>query len=532
MRDWKKKPKYKQTHEQTYEPVKRQSRKKKAVINSQPIISLIIGLGILSVALLTTMFSVRSSGRHDNKLTGDTKQEQEAKETQASLTEVLGVVTDINEESREITLYDISRKESTAYPYSGGTDIVDKYGQTIAMRQLPIGTMVEAAHPKNGMKLTQLKISTKAWEYVGVNNLSIDRSSRVMKIGSSKYKYIDDLIILNGTDFITVYDLAPMDELTVRGYEETIWSITVTRGHGTVKLVDYEGFLGDFITIGYEAIQQIARDMIIMVREGNFNLTVESAKYTATKNITIYRNQETVVTLGDLGPNASKQGRVTFTISPFGADLFVDGKLTTYAGALELNYGKHDIVVSLDGYVTYEGILTVDTAGKNLRIDLPKESSNREATVTETNTETTDNAGSNTNTNTGTNPDPNTGSNANPNTNTNPDVNTNPNANTGTDAEDDIPIVDSGGDDNTQTPFEEDYEVDEDHLIYVQNPVGASVYLNGEFQGISPASFRKVIGAHVLTFIKDGYETTSYSVEVADDHLDTYFNMPDLVKKK
>lgn len=533
MRDWKKKPKFKQINSQIYKSPNRKA-KKKTRIDGQLIANLIIGLGILSVALLSTMFSVRSSGGHSNKLREDTnQQEQEVKETKGSFVEILGVVTEIDETAREITLYDIDRKESLAYPYSGGTDIVDKYDQTIAISQLPLGTMVEALHPRNGTKLTKLKISTKAWEYVGVNNLSIDRSSRVMKIGSSKYKYTDDLMILNGTDFVTVYDLATMDELTVRGYEEMIWSITVTRGHGTVKLEDYEGFLGDFITIGYEAIQQIARDMIIMVREGNFNLTVENKRYTATKNITVYRNQETVVTLGDLGPNAAKQGLVTFTISPFGADLFVDGKLTTYAGALELNYGKHDIVVSLEGYVTYEGILTVDTAGKNLRIDLPKENSNRKATVTETNTEGTGGIGSNANPNTnpntstdpGTNPDPNSNPNSDPGTDTESDPDT------GTNGEDGNSPSDSGGNNGTQTPPGEDYVVDENHLIYVQKPVGASVYLNGEFQGISPVSFPKVIGAHVLTFIKDGYETTSYSVEVANDRLDTYFNMPDLVKK-
>ena len=537
MRDWKKKSKYNQIHNQFDKPMGRHLQKKKAVINSQLITNLIVGLGILSIALLTMMFTARTSGGHGNKLTVDTKQEEESTETQAPLTEVLGVITEIDEEAREVTLYDIARKGSTVYPYSGGTEIVDKYGQTIAIRQLPVGTMVEAVHPQSGNKLVQLKISTKAWEYVGVNNLSIDRSSRVMKIGTSKYKYTDDLIILNDADFVTVYDLAPMDELTVRGYEETIWSIAVTRGHGTVKITDYEGFLGDFITIGYEAIQQIARDMVIMVREGNFNLTVENKKYTATKNITVYRNQETVVTLGDLGPNASKQGMVTFTITPFGADLFVDGKLTTYAGALELDYGKHDIVVSLDGYVTYEGILTLDTAGKNLRVDLPKESSNRKATVTETNTGATDSAGSNTNANTNPGSNNNTSSNNNTGTNTNPNpstgtgTNTDPDTNNGTDGGEDLPTVDSGGTGSTQNPSGEDYVVDEDRLIYVQNPVGASVYLNGEFQGISPASFQKVIGTHVLTFIKDGYETTSYSVEVANDHLDTYFNMPDLVKK-
>jgi hypothetical protein len=475
-------------------------RKKYYTINNRLIMSLLLGLGFLSAILLATMYITgEGAGRSTVPRRDIRAEETEDMVTQPVGTEVLGVVKEIKPEMQEITLYDVRKEELVTFPYSGGTNIVDKYGQRIAISQLPIGTMVEAVYPEQQRKLSDLRISTLAWEYVGVSNLGIDRSHRVMKIASNKYKYTDDIIILDGTEFISVHELAEMDELTVRGYEETIWSITVTRGHGTVKLTDYEAFLGDNITIGYESLQQITKDMVIKVREGNFNLTVEDSDFTATKNITVYRNQETVVSLSDLGPDAAKRGLVTFEISPFGADLFVDGKLTNYADALELTYGKHDIVVSLDGYTTYEGKLDVDNAGSTIRIGLPEESRNEEATVTETETQ------------------PGPGGN-------------------GSKAPGDDNEASEGDDnnsdgDNTDNISNDEFEADERHKIHVQNPIGASVYLNGEYQGTSPTSFTKLIGTHVLTFIKEGYETTSYTVEVSDDNLDTYFNMPDLVKK-
>ena len=478
-------------------------QKKRSNINGRPILSLLLGLGFLSAILLVTMYAVGDDQGRNKRIIRDTgNQEQELPMAESKGNEILGVVTAIEEGPQEITLYNVEKKENETYSYSGGTSIIDKYGQPLAISQLSIGTMVDAVHPVNETKLSKLGISTKAWEYVGVSNLGIDRSKRVMKIAANKYKYTDDILILDGVDFITVNELAEMDELTVRGYEETIWSITITRGHGTVKLIDYEAFLGDNITIGYETMQQIADPMIIKVREGNFNLTVENAKYTATKNITVIRNKETVVTLSDLGPDASKQGLVTFKISPFGADLFIDNKLTTYAKALELTYGEHDIVAALDGYTTFEGKLMVDSAGTTMRIDLPEESKNEEASVIETETGSEGKNPTGSGNNTGTN----TGS---VNETPTPDPTNNP--------------------DNISN---EDYETDEQHKIHVQNPIGASVYLNGEFQGISPVNFPKLIGTHVLTFIKEGYETTSYTVEVSDDNLDTYFNMPDLVKKQ
>jgi hypothetical protein len=518
---------------------------KKKSISGKPIISLLLGLGFLSAILIVTMLtagaSTHSSGNVAVKTSdGASASDGAATSGEASATTtasttgtmptgggtaantmtgqiVLGVVTAINTTTKEIALYDVEKETPVTYSYSGATNIMDKYGQPIAISQIPVGTMIDASHEPNETKLTALAISTKAWEYVGVNNLGIDRSKRVMKIASTKYKYTKDIQILNGEKFINVADLAEQDELNVWGYEETIWSITVTRGHGTVRLKDYDGFLGDFITIGYESIQQIVKDMVITVREGNFNLTVENDKYTATKNITINRDKETVVSLSDLGPEASKVGRVTFDIKPFGADLYVDGVLSSYANPVELEYGEHDLFVSLEGYTAYDGKFTVDSAGKTLRIDLPEESSKGEASVSETKTSDskTDN-GSGTGSN---------GQTADAGGNTGSGTSDTSGTNQGGSQ-----TVDTG-DGTSSNVSNSDFDVDAKHKIYIQNPVGASVYLNGEYMCKSPGSFEKLIGSHVLTFIKDGYQTMSYTVEVADDNLDTYFNMPDLIKK-
>ena len=147
----------------------------------------------------------------------------------------------------------------------------------------------------------KMRISKKAWEYIDVSNLSIDRDMKIMKVGPKKYKYTDDIVILDGENFISVDGLKEQDLLTLRGENEVIWSVTVNKGHGTVRLIDTEGFLGGHVTVGYEAMQEIAENMVITVREGNYNLTVENGKYSATKNVTITRNEETVVSLEGLG---------------------------------------------------------------------------------------------------------------------------------------------------------------------------------------------------------------------------------------
>lgn len=469
----------------------KKEHKKHYKVYSRPIINFLIGLGAFSLILFVSMLTVAGDTRLKRSgNSGSTAEEKQ--QTAVSDTEtMLAVVKEINTEDKLITLFNIEKQETTILFYNGGTDIRDKYGKLMTISQIQPGAMVDAAYQKSNNKLVQLGLSTKAWEYVGVNNFSIDRYEDIMKIASTKYKYTKDVTVIDGLDFIEMESLAQQDLLTVRGYEETIWSVTVTRGHGTVRLEDYEKFLGANITIGYESMQQIVEDLEITVREGDFSLTVENGEYSATKSITVKRNEVTYVSLSDLGP-AVEQGRINFDITPFGADLFIDGELLSYANPIELEYGEHSLVVSLGGYTSYQGTLTVDSASKTLKINLPERSSNKSAIVTETE-DSSDSASGSGNTQT--------------------------------------PMGDSTGTEAEDTSSDSSEIVDKDHKIYIQNPSGASVYLDGDFMCIAPGSFKKVIGDHVITFIMEGYETISYTIEVTNDGLDAYYTFPNMVKE-
>lgn len=468
---------------------KKKEHKNNYKVNSRPILNLLVGLGFFTIIVMVTMmFAAKDTGyQGGSNIANDPVNNQVSPSATPEDGKILAVVKAIDTDNKMISLYDINKKLTKELKYTGGSNITDKYGKLMSASQVKVGTMVDAGVDVTRGKLTDMKISAKAWEYVGVNNFTIDLNVMTMKIASTLYKYGDDVVVLNGQDFDPITTLTEQDELTVRGFEETIYSITVTRGHGTVVLEDYDAFLGSYITIGYEAMQQIIEDTEITVREGSFNLTVDNGKYSATKNITIVRDEVTHVTLSDLGPSASGQGRVVFEITPFGADLYINGEPTSYANPFELEYGNHNIEVSMGGYTTYEGILTVDSAGKTVKIDLPESTSEEEATVSET-------------------------------------ENGSDNSGTGTDSSDSTDTTD----DTTDTSTE---DIDQKHSIYVNKPVGASVYIDGKFKCIAPGNFKKILGTHVITFIQDGYQTMSYTIEVSDDNLDAYYSFADLVKE-
>lgn len=453
----------------------REDTKRKRAI-TRPITTLLIGLSFMSIILLTMMFG-SSPNKSVNKKTNGAEPIQDKQvdsEYGTYDTEILAVVMDYDTSLKKITLLPTESEEPITLSYSGGTDVKDKFGQIITTAQISIGVMVDIGYIKNSSELIKIHESTKTWENVGVNNLTIDPLTMVMKIGTSNYKFKENTVVVDGKDLVSVDNLAEQDVLTVRGYEDTICSITILKGHGTVKLVDIAGFLGGNVTVGYEAMQKVSENLVIPVREGNFNITVENGKYSVTKNIDIIRNEETVVSFDGLGQMAEENGIVTFDINPFGADLFIDGMLTLYANPVKLAYGEHELTVSLGGYTTYEGYLKVDEDKKTVRIDLPEATSSEQADVT---------------------------------------------------------IIDSVTEDISTPSWVNDDDIDDEHFIYVESPMEASVYLNGEYMGTSPIGFEKIIGSHVFTFIREGYETISYTIDVEDDNMDTYISMPELISE-
>jgi hypothetical protein len=477
-------------------------QKNKSRIHSRPILSLLIGLTFFTAILVFALFEAGKSGRPRIRQKPNNQASEEGNNSVEINTpdkRTVAVILDTDKSAGIMHLFDINTNQEIRLNYTGGTSFLDKYDQEISIDRVEKGLIVDISYQSTRNKLIGLNFSKKAWGYIGVNNMTTYPDEKTIKIAKSNYTYIEPFVF-DGDRLIALEDLAIQDELTVRGMDETILSLVVTKGHGTVRIKDYQAFLGGSITVGYEATSQVTENMVFTIREGNYNLTIENGKYSGTKNITVNRDEETVVSVGDLGPEPAKHGKVTFEITPLGADLYIDKELTTYASPVELEYGDHSIEVSLGGYSTYRGNLEVDFATKKIQIVLPELQSRDDVSIIEW--------------------EENTGA---------------VNEETGHVEYNDWDSDQGNNNDNPEyidTLIDEHYDdepiVDNESLIYIQNPLGASVYINGEFKGVSPGSFKKVIGSHVVTFIKKGYRTKSYTIDIADDGLDTYINLPEL----
>lgn len=90
------------------------------------------------------------------------------------------------------------------------------------------------------------------------------------------------------------------------------------------------------------------------------------------------------------------------------------------------------------------------------------------------------------------------------------------------------PIRDEEEEESSESSTEPETTTDY-YKVYIDAPEQAEVYLDGNYVGISPCSFKKAAGSHVIILRKNGYQTRSYTVQIDDEEKDISYSFVDLV---
>ena len=90
------------------------------------------------------------------------------------------------------------------------------------------------------------------------------------------------------------------------------------------------------------------------------------------------------------------------------------------------------------------------------------------------------------------------------------------------------PIRDEEEEESSESSTESETTMDY-YKVYIDAPEQAEVYLDGNYVGISPCSFKKAAGSHVIILRKNGYQTRSYTVQIDDEEKDISYSFVDLV---
>ena len=350
-----------------------------------------------------------------------------------------------------VTLYNMAVGRQYTLQVTGTSTLYDKYGEAVSLGQLESGAIVDVTFLKDIKRLNSMQISPEAWSNESAARYEIDWEKKNVTIGGDVYKIPDNVLLLSEGRVIEQMDLNPVDVLSFQGVGSKVLSIVVEKGHGYLRLENHVNFIGGFIEVGQSKITKIQEDMLLTVPEGSYQVLISHNGGGGTKNVTIGRNQEITLDIGDLEVAQVQYGTVVFTTTPKDATLYIDGNKIDASMPVTLEYGIHQMIARAEDYHTMTSYIKVGqaTAGIDLELD--------------------------------------------------------------------------------RITGEEKEKDTEYYKVHIDAPEGAEVYLDGNYIGIAPVSFKKEAGTHIITLRRTGYETRSYTVVVDSEEKDISYSFADLV---
>ena len=414
------------------------------------------------------------SGTEETVLQTEDSELAEAYELEKADSLDYAAIVKIDEKNQAITYKNVASGRNYTLSYNGATSMKNRFDEEIVVGQLREGDMVQVTFLKN-KKLARKVLLDKTCNIMEeIDDFSINRAASTMMIAGQQYELSKSLAVLSEKEEVGLMDINDADMLRAHVVDHTVHSLVIDKGHGYIRLVNDEYFIGGFIEVGQDIIKPVTEGMLLAVPEGTYKVLITNKGYGGEKEVTVERNKETQIDVGDLKGEIVKMGKILFLITPDDAKLSIDGKEVDYSKPVELEYGIHQIVLKADGYATLTKYIKVGQELANIEITMEAGES----------TSSSEEEGASEGQNTG-----------------NSSVSSN------------SPV----------SPSLSKYSV------YIDAPKGAELYLDGSYVGVVPASFTKESGNHTITLRKDGYQTRSYSIQIDDEEKDVTYSFSDLI---
>ena len=182
------------------------------------------------------------------------------------------VVVSVDSQNNAVTFLNMDAGRQYTLYYDGTTYVKDKYSGSMAISQIKAGDVVDINFLKSKRQIASIQLSPNAWVYENIENYNLGGINKTASIGSATYSLPDDVVVLSGNKRVEVMDIVSQDVISVRGIDHKIYSISVEKGHGYLRLKNDQALIGGWIEVGNTVIKEIVEDMLLVVPEGSYQV--------------------------------------------------------------------------------------------------------------------------------------------------------------------------------------------------------------------------------------------------------------------
>lgn len=397
--------------------------------------------------------------------------------TEESLT---AVMIKRDTETNDITFLNYITGEQLVLGYHGGVSVTDTYGNNLIISEMPIGSVVDIVYYSDTNRLISIAANSSVQVIKDVNKFSADVLNGKATYKGTSCKMSEYALAFEDGIAKSIMEVNTEDQVTLYLMNGTLISCVIDIGHGYVRLVNQDTYVGGMVEIGYDVIVPVSQDMLLAVREGTYTLRINHNGYSNSKEVKVVKGEETEVNIGDI---AVPTGTITFSVTPAEAEVYVDGILYpahTFTGL----YGSYGLKIKAEGYKNFNGSFKISEPVKTYTFELVAEETTEE--TTEDTEDSTDDTGS---------------------------------------TEDTSETASSTSESGQTTEM---YTGATENTITIKTPVGAGVYVDGNYVGYAPVTFQKVVGTHTIVLYQTGSLIKSYTIQATDDGKDDEYSFDDL----
>ena len=416
----------------------------------------------------------------------------------------------IDTEKKQIRFRNHATGKTYTLDYDNTSMMYDARGTILSAQMLEVGEIVDVTFLKSSKHITTLNVSKDAWVIDSTRDHELVRNDGTARIKDEIYRIDNKTLVMADGDLAIAENVLSTDKIKVSGIGREIYSVIVTGGHGYVSLssdvVEEQSLVGAWIELDNEVIHKISPNMLLSAPEGQYNLQIIGNGANYQSEVSISRNQETVVDTSDITITKPKEGLVTFEIVPDSAEVFVDGKKVLTGVPVSVQYGYHNLKIMAEGYITQNRYLKVGTAKSIVSIELEKDSDDESsASSLSVNNATVNNS---------------TAKSSLAVKNADASALTSKKA-----------AASTASTVSSNSSSESANKVISGYYIYFDKPVDAELYFDGYYIGAIPTRVQKVSGNHEVILKRSGYETISYRIKIDKAEDNVSYSFSDLVKK-
>jgi len=280
------------------------------------------------------------------------------------------VIVSVSTEEKMIRIYEPESAKYIDLSYTGATDIRDRFEKVISATQLSACTIAEVSFDSESGKLYHLYLDDDYWFYENPPSWDMKLDKGMLTISSQNYRLAENVATFCEDGVYDVTQITDMDQINVYGKGQRVFAIMLVQGHGTLYVMNESEFVGGSFYVDNVYAGQITEGFKLVIREGKYEVSFSLGDLNGKETVTVSRNGTSVVDMKTYTEDKKEYGFVTFFVKPEGAQLFIDNYYYDTSEAVKLPYGTHYIEVMAQGYTSFGGSITVDSAAMSLQINL------------------------------------------------------------------------------------------------------------------------------------------------------------------